>query len=165
MSKFILLRIAFSLLAGLAVAFLVSEGSYYLLKRNQDRQPEEIVLTIPAGTASRVAAGENPPAIPADMIFIVGDTLRVVNEDAANHQLGPLYIPAQATATLSFEAVQNYDYACSFRTNKYFGVTVQKAITIFDRVTGVIFAGLPLGVLIALYAIFAVAPAGKREAA
>jgi len=157
-NRSVLLRVVFSLLFGLLIAYVISEGSFNLLKRDQDRQPQTITLIIPAGTAARVAAGENPPSIPTDMTFIVGDTLQVINLDAANHQLGPLFIPSGTTATLAFNALGNFDYACSFRADKYFGLTIKKPITITDRILGVIFAGLPLGILIALYAVFAAPP-------
>jgi hypothetical protein len=161
----VIVRVLGSLLIGLLVAFFVSEGSFYFLKRDQDRQPATIVLVIPAGAAARVASGQNPPSIPNDLTLVVGDKLKVINQDAANHQLGPLFIPAGAAATMSFDVAQAYTVACSFRTSQYLGFTVQQPITIADRVAGVIFAGLPLGMLIALYVLFIPAAQARPRAA
>lgn len=49
----------------------------------------ERVVVIPAGTASRVAAGEPVDIIPTDLTFNLDDTLVVVNEDSTGHTIGP----------------------------------------------------------------------------
>ncbi len=63
--------------------------SFYFLKETA-RPPQEIVLTIPSGTADQVARGEQPPSIPENMVFVVGDTLVVKNDDTVDHKLGPV---------------------------------------------------------------------------
>ncbi len=45
------------------------------------RPSQEILLVIPPGTAKRVALGQQPPSIPQNMSFVVGDTLVVKNEN------------------------------------------------------------------------------------
>jgi hypothetical protein len=47
---------------------------------------------------------------------------------------------------------------CSFQTDKYFGLDVHEPVTLGTRVVGILTAGLPLGILIALYAVFARQP-------
>lgn len=131
---------------------IISEVSFIFL-RETARSPQVIELVIPSGTAERVANGEIQPAIPDSMTFVVGDTLVVKNEDTADHELGPLWIPAGSSASLSLDAVQSYAYTCSFRPSKYFGLDVREALTFGTRVSGVLYTGLPLGGLIALYSL------------
>jgi hypothetical protein len=160
-NRSIFVKVLFSMLFGILTSALLSEATFGFFRRSQDRDPEIVVLTIPAGTAAKVASGDNPPSIPKDMTFVVGDTLQVVNQDAVNHQLGPLFIPAGAKASLSFDAIQDYVYTCSFRADNYLGLTVQEPLTIYTRVIGILSAGIPMGIMIALYVIFAATPKKK----
>src|SRR3972149_449943 len=104
-------RIVISLLVGLLVGVAISEITFVFL-RETARPPEEIELVIPAGTAERVARGEQPPSIPAALSFVVGDTLIVRNEDSQDHQLGPLWIPAGTSASLKLSTVESYASSC-----------------------------------------------------
>ena len=138
------------MLVGLIMGAAISEISFIFL-RETTRPPQVIELVIPDGTAEQVAHGETPPTIPDSMNFVVGDTLLVKNEDTADHELGPLWIPAGSSASLSLDAVQSYAYACSFQPGKYFGLDVHEALTLGTRLYGILSTGLPLGGLIALY--------------
>ena len=91
MNGAILKRIGISLALGLAIAWLIAEGSFAILKDKSDHAPSRIELVIPAGTADKVAAGQTVLSLPAEMVFVVGDTLVVKNEDTTNHQLGPIW--------------------------------------------------------------------------
>lgn len=145
-------RIIFSLLIGLLIGVALNEITFLFLRQTA-RAPQEIELVIPPGTAERVARGEKPPAIPENMTFVVGDTLIVRNQDSADHQLGPLWIPAGTSASLALDSAQSYAYSCSFQPGNYFGLDVYEAVTPGTRLYGALYAGLPLGVLIALYSI------------
>lgn len=150
MSNQTLKRILTSLLVGLVVGVVISETAFFFL-RDTARAPKAIVLTIPAGTADLVARGEQPPVLPENMIFVVGDLLIVKNEDSADHQLGPLWIPAGTDAQLQLSNEANLAYECSFQTSKYIGLDVREPVTVGTRLYGILFAGIPLGVLIAIY--------------
>lgn len=145
-------RILFSLLAGILIGAILTEGAFYLL-RETTRAPKTIELVIPNGTAERIARGEQPPSIPDSMTFVVGDKLVVVNQDVKDHQLGPLWIPANASASLQLDSAQSYAYECSFQKNKYLGFDVYEPLTLGTRIYGILFAGLPMGILLALYSI------------
>jgi hypothetical protein len=160
MSKTITKRILISLLIGIAIGAALSEITFLFL-RETARAPKSILLTIPAGTAEQVARGEQPPALPENMIFVVGDILIVTNEDAVDHQMGPLWIPAGASAQLALATEANLAYECSFQTSKYIGLDVREPLTFGTRLYGILFAGLPLGVLIALYSF--IMPAKKQQ--
>jgi hypothetical protein len=150
MSKTIVKRVLISLLIGMAVGAALSEFTFLFL-RETGRAPKAIVLTIPAGTAEQVERGEQPPTLPENMIFVVGDLLIVKNEDVVDHQMGPLWIPAGASAHLQLSTEENLAYECSFQTSKYIGLDVREPVTFGTRLYGILFAGLPLGVLIAIY--------------
>lgn len=162
MSRNTLKRISISLLIGIAVGAAISEFTFLFL-RETARPPQRITLTIPAGTAGQVARGEQPPALPGNMIFVVGDVLIVENEDVVDHQLGPLWIPAGASAQLELTIEENLAYECSFQTSKYIGLDVREPVTPGMRLYGILYAGLPLGILIAIYSF--VMPAGKNKTA
>lgn len=135
---------------GLFLGFVISEASFMLLKES-NRPPEVVVLKIPQGTAAQVAKGIAPPSIPEEMTFVVGDTLLVENNDTVAHQLGPLWIPAGSTASKVLDTNQNFIFACSFQPTNILGLDVREPVTIWTKVGGVIFAGVPFGAILALY--------------
>lgn len=153
-------RILYSMLVGLLLGAVISEVPFLFLQENA-RPPKDVVLVIPNGTAEQVARGEQPPSIPDNMVFVVGDTLIVKNEDSVDHKLGSLWIPKNSSAQLSLDEKESFAYECSFQPGNYFGLDVQESLTIGTRIYGIVYAGLPLGVLISLYSL--VMPARKKE--
>lgn len=145
-------RILYSILIGLALGSLINEITFLFL-RETARPPEVIELVIPEGTAERVARGESPPTIPPSMTFVLGDVLVVRNNDVTDHQLGPLWIPPGFSASLSLDRVESYAYDCSFQPGNYFGLDVREPLTLGTRIYGILYSGLPLGGLIALYSL------------
>jgi len=148
------------MLIGIVLGALISELSFVILHETT-RPPRDVVLTIPAGTAEKVARGEQPPSIPLDMIFVVGDTLVVQNEDNVNHKLGQLWIPASSSARLILNEQANMAFECSFQPGNYFGLDVREPLTLGTRIYGMSYAGVPLGIQIAVYSF--VIPAKKNE--
>jgi len=153
-------RILVSLLIGLAIGTLINEVTFLFL-RETARAPKVIELVIPEGTAESISHGETPPSLPDAMTFVVGDTLLVRNNDKTDPQLGPLWIPAGTSASLPLNAVQSYAYECSFQEGNYFGLDVREPLTTGTRLYGILYSGLPLGMLIALYAV--IMPAKKKN--
>lgn len=145
-------RILISIALGLLLAAATTELSYQVLKR-ENREPAQIELVIPDGTAGQVAAGQLPPDLPLDMTFVVGDTLVVKNEDSVDHQLGPLWVPPGTSASLNLDSEQNYVLDCSFQPTKVFGIDVLQPVTLGTRLTGILFAGIPLSALLAVYSV------------
>jgi hypothetical protein len=161
----ILKRIGWSMVAGLLIGVVVSELSFFLLNDGSTRPPKLVQLDIPLGTAARVAQGDADPGLPSTMTFVVGDTLRVSNHDAVAHQLGPLFIPAGTSASMNLASDNGYHLLCSFEPSKYLQLSVQSPLTVWTRVVGVLETGLNVGFLIAVYAVFAVPAAKKKQAA
>ena len=145
-------RIIISMLLGIILAAITTEISYQVLKR-ENREPRRVELVIPAGTAESVAEGNVPPSIPVDMNFVVGDTLVVVNQDEVDHQLGPLWIPPGTSASLNLDTEQNFILECSFQPTSIFGLDVHQPVTLGTRLSGILFAGFPLGALFAVYSV------------
>jgi len=158
----ILKRIGISLALGLLIAWIIAEAAYVLLKDHGDRAPQRIELVIPAGTAEQVAQGQAVPSIPANMVFVVGDTLVVKNEDTTSHQLGPIWAPPGASASLDLDTANQYSYECSFEPNKYIGLDVRPRVTLATRIVAILFAGIPTGAMLAVYS-FVAFPIRKRD--
>lgn len=154
--------ILISMLLGFVLAAITTEVSYQVLKV-ENREAERIELVIPAGTAERVAQGEVPPTIPEDMLFVMGDTLVVVNQDSTDHQLGPLWIPSGTSASMNLDSEQDFVLECSFQPTNYLGLEVREAVTLGTRLTGILFSGFPLGALFAVYGTLVVKKKEKTE--
>ncbi len=148
-------RIAISMLVGLLLGVVVSELSFRLLNNGQTRPPKVVQLDIPAGTATKLARGQADPSLPSSMTFVVGDELVVNNHDSVAHKLGPLFIPAGTSASMNLASEQGYTMICSFEPSKYLELDVLPPLTTTTRVVGVLEAGLNVGFLIAVYAVFA----------
>ena len=155
-------RLLISIIFGLLIGVMVSEVPFLFL-RETARAPRDIVLTIPVGTADQIARGEQPPTIPENMTFVVGDRLVVNNEDAVDHKLGPLWIPANSSAQLSLDQEQNLAYECSFQPGNYFGLDVHQPLTPRTRLFGIFYVALPMMILIALYSLV-ITPKKKENA-
>lgn len=158
--NFVIKRLLFSVVVGLLLGVVISEVPFLFLQQTA-RPPREITLTIPAGTSEQVARGEQPPTIPENMTFVVGDTLIVKNEDAVDHKLGPLWIPGNSSAQLSLDQEESLAYECSFQPGKYFGLDVREPLTTRTRLFGIIYVALPMAIMIALYSL--VIPPKKKE--
>ena len=160
--SFLIKRLLISIIFGLLIGVMVSEVPFLFL-RETARAPRDIVLTIPVGTADQIARGEQPPTIPENMTFVVGDRLVVNNEDAVDHKLGPLWIPANSSAQLSLDQEQNLAYECSFQPGNYFGLDVRQPLTPRTRLFGIFYVALPMMILIALYSLV-ITPKKKENA-
>lgn len=75
-------RLLTTFLFGLVLAWAMSEVAFALLRDSSDHVPQRVELVIPAGTADKVAAGAPGPALPADLVFVIGDTLVVKTKTA-----------------------------------------------------------------------------------
>ncbi len=145
-TKRILRSIGFGLLIG-----VLSGEVPFLFLHDTVRAPRTIVLTIPAGTAQLVARGQQPPSIPTNMDFVVGDRLTVKNEDSVTHKLGPFFVPANSSVQLTLSQSETVAYECTFQPGKYFGLNVGEPLTVGLRIFGILFVAFPMAILFALY--------------
>lgn len=154
-------KIIISAVLGLLVGVLVSEVPFLFLQETA-RPPREITLIIPAGTSEQISRGEQPPSIPENMTFVVGDTFVVKNEDLVDHKLGPLWIPANSSAQLTLDQEESLAYECSFQAGNYFGLDVREPLTLGTRLYGILFVAIPMSIMIALYS-FIILPKKKEN--
>jgi hypothetical protein len=158
--SFVIKRILFSIVIALLLGVLISEVPFLFLQETA-RAPRAITLTIPAGTAEQIERGEQPPSIPENMTFVVGDRLVVRNEDSVDHKLGPLWIPANSSAQLALDQEQSLAYECTFQPGQYFGLDVREPLTPSTRIYGIVYVALPMAILILLYSF--IFPPRKKE--
>ncbi len=151
MSKALFTRFLLCLLVGLVIAIPLTEVAFRLEGRTVSRPPKTIELDIPAGAAAKVSEGQI--VWPQDLVLVAGDVLVVHNYDSVVHTLGPLVIPPGSTARLALTQVGNLSFECSFEPTKYLGLTIQEPLTLGVRLEGIAIAGLPVGMLIAVYSL------------
>lgn len=158
-------RLLLAFLISIILVWAVSEAAFQLQKGENDRAPELVELVIPAGTAQKVAAGEKVPEIPQELVFVVGDTLLVRNEDSAAHQLGPLWVPAGTTASLLLEKAERTAYSCSFQNTQYLGLLVEPSTTTGTRVAALALAAPATAMFLFIYslAIWPIEPRAEKS--
>ena len=156
-----LMRLGLILALSTAFVAVFNEAVYLLQKDPHDRAPQTIELVIPQGTAARVEAGEDDPTIPEEMVFVLGDTLLVRNEDSTSHQLGPIWVPAGATASLAMGEPAKLAYSCSFSTTRYLNLDVRQPTTLGTRVTALLLAAPTMTALIYIYSLLVFPVGGK----
>lgn len=156
------LRSALLLGTTIVVILLISESIYLLQRDETERPPKTFEITIPNGTAASIQNGAPGPYIP-QTVFVVGDTLIVHNQDITDHQLGPLWIPANASASLRMEKADDYAYSCSFQGSRYLGLTVRNASGgIRDRLSALWYGVPPLFMFFLVYSYLLRPPKAKR---
>ena len=158
--RFLIVLVVSVLLVGIG-----SEIAFSVLKSELDRPPEIIPLTIPYGTAARVAAGFEEASIPAELTFVVGDTLVVYNDDIVDHELGPLFIPSGASASLVLEDDNVFEYTCSFRPSQYLGLAVYEGTTLDLRLVALTYVSPATAIIIFLYSLGVRPIKGREDAA
>ena len=88
-------------------------------------QPRRITVTIPAGTAENVARGRSTRSVPTYISAHVGDTLLLVNDDKADHMLGPFYVGGRQSLTVPLWSAGTYRGTCVLQPNHHFTLVVR----------------------------------------
>ena len=151
--KILLKRFVISMVVALVFGFAISEFSFQTLSSDSSNEQQDYEIKIPPGTSERIEKGLPVPSIPENMVFYEGDKIIVINEDNTSHQLGPIWVPAGSTGTLTLENPQSFTLSCSFQTSKILGLEVLPRLTNSVRFEGVLAIGLPSGVLFWLFSI------------
>ena len=157
-----IIRLAIVFLICLIFVALFNEVTFILQKDENDRAPKTLQLVIPAGTADQVNAGQDVLSIPSDLVFVLGDTLEVKNEDYVSHQLGPVWVPPGSSASIVMENAAKYAYSCSFQTSQYLGIDVRQPITYITRLTAMGLAAPTMTALVFIYSLIVI-PVKKNE--
>jgi len=99
----------------LVVATLVASCGGGGTTSGVDHLPAGIVhtYTVPAGTAARIARGEDPQFFPATLVVGLGDTLAVENQDTVPHTVGPLAARPNETYEFRFTKAGEFPGPCT----------------------------------------------------
>ena len=108
----------------MATAMVV--GSVALSSVTDQPEPEQHLITIPAGTAALLSAGQDVNIIPTDLDFRLRDRLTVVNEDSAAHQIGPFLIPAGKQLDTRFAEAATIEGFCSLHSSGRVTINIGK---------------------------------------
>jgi hypothetical protein len=138
------------LFISLLIVLAVSEGFYYLTRSESERAPETFEITIPVGTAERIAAGGKGPEIP-NTVFVVGDTLIVHNLDSTSHELGPIWLPPGTSGSLVLGEANDFIFNCSFQSTQFLGLTVREATTWTSRLSALWYGTPPVWMFLLVY--------------
>ena len=146
-------RLVVVLLISTLAVFLISEIGIRLQNESSARPAQTVELVIPSGTAAKVDAGLDPPGIPAEMTFVLGDVLLVKNEDNVGHSLGPLLIPPGSQASMPLDRADNLALSCSFSASKYLGIDISPPTTLGTRLLALGFAVPPTAAMVYVYSL------------
>ena len=84
-------------------------------------------FVIPAGSGARIDAGEQLEIIPAELEVVVGESIRIVNEDDRGHVVGIFYVGAGETLIQSFTSAGELSGDCSVHPSGRFTLRVLSA--------------------------------------
>lgn len=99
-------------------------GSGLDITSADDETEFEHEYVIPAGTAARIEAGEQIAIVPAELVVQVGEAIRIVNEDDADHVVGVFFVAAGETLTQRFNSVAVLEGECSVHPSGSFRLRV-----------------------------------------
>ena len=94
------------------------------ITRADDATEFEHDFLIPAGTAERIAGGEEIEIVPAELVVEVGDALRIVNQDTADHIVGVFFVASGETLTQRFNSTAVLEGECSVHPSGAFTLRV-----------------------------------------
>ena len=136
-----LFSIAGGWLAGLVLALV-----WALLITPLAQQNEVADLTIPAGTAASVSAGQPAKFIPAQLLLGPNRKLRVRNDDVVEHIVAGKTVPAHSAATIQASADAK-SLTCTIHPSGYIGVGFDGAPGPLAVLFMATLVGLPVGVV------------------
>jgi len=88
------------------------------------REPQTLVIEVPAGTAARQRAGEEIEIMPTDLELKVGDTIRIVNNDNIVRIVGPYTVGAGQTLRQTFTEPGTIVGTCSLSATGEVRITI-----------------------------------------
>jgi plastocyanin len=111
-------------LGALVLAGLGAAGWWLLQPSAEARQ---LVYSVPAGTAARVAAGEPVAALPETITLTLGqrDILVIQNDDSEPVQIGPFKLEPGQRYTQQYYNRGSYDLICSVHRSQRLRIVVE----------------------------------------
>jgi hypothetical protein len=153
-----------SLGAGFFLGALLVAVAWTAFGAEQTSPPRDVQLTIPAGTASLIAAGK-PSAIPSQIQLTQGDRLILANEDAVTHSVGGWSVNAGQSLTILADSPIASVFACTIHKSGSLAIIVTPRPGLVDGILITILVSVPIGlVLFAGASVFRNLDMGPEEA-
>jgi len=140
-------RWAACLAAGIGLAGFISAASWVALSDGPLRDPESVLVRIPAGTAEAIESGAAVSAIPANLRLVQGDRLVLRNEDLVPHSAGNYSVGPGTTLTLPLDRGSSGSLFCSFHPQGSIALDVRPRTSPLMILWPTLMIGLPLGLV------------------
>ncbi len=85
----------------------------------------ELVVVVPEGTRARIDAGEPVELLPRLLEVRVGDSLVIINQDDATHQVGPYIVGPQQRLEQRFTIPGRIDGICTLHPSGQVAIVVR----------------------------------------
>lgn len=87
-------------------------------------EAEVVEIVVPAGTADRLARGEDVAIMPAELQLSVGDVLRIRNDDDTDQSVGPWQVAAGTSFEMHFGQPGRYQGSCPLAEGDTYDIVV-----------------------------------------
>ena len=84
-------------------------------------------FVIPVGAGEALDAGEPLEILPGELDVVVGETIRIVNEDDRGHNVGPWFVGPDETLTQQFSSPGEFQGVCSVHPSGELVLVVSEA--------------------------------------
>lgn len=103
-----------ALLSAIMLLLALGGGMLWLIEARQTAQ-RTLVISVPPGTAARLAAGETVDLFPQTLTLRLSehDTLVVRNDDSEPHTIGPYRVQPGQRFTQRYESPGTFELICS----------------------------------------------------
>ncbi len=101
-------------------------GGAGLVACGSDSVPRTVEIVVPAGTAERIAAGEEVEVMPSLLEMQVGDTLVVRNEDSEQQAVGPYVVDAGEEMRLTYGTPGRFEGTCDLSGDGRYVIVVEE---------------------------------------
>ena len=95
------------------------------IERAENATEFQYEYVIPAGTADRIADGDEVEIVPRELVVTVGEAIRIVNDDDEGHVVGVFFVCAGETLTQRFTAAGELSGECSVHPSGQFTLRVE----------------------------------------
>lgn len=109
----------------LLVLFALGVFGWFAVAQYQNAHT--VTFTIPPGTGQQLAAGNQVVDFPSELVFTVGDTIIIENQDNVVHAFGPFTILPQTKLTKRFKTARVYQNSCTFHQDRQMTLIVNPA--------------------------------------
>ncbi|MBI5948644.1 MAG: hypothetical protein HY875_10955 [Chloroflexi bacterium] len=144
--------LAVSLVASWAIMLL-----WWALLSPSGDGAKTLEIVVPEGTAAAVAEGRPAPFIPTSLSLAKGGSLRVINNDVVEHDVGGYQVPAGRTVTFKANATGTGTLTCTIHPSGYLSLDLTERPSLASTILPTLLLGVPAGIALAVV----VAIAGK----